>query len=146
MVRLQRAINAGKIQGNVNWLKREGMLLFWAQSAEQVAQISEGKRCAIDAESEGIHSEEDCFLFVYHGYCLCKVELCFGTIGGQHSIGGDCTNNRPSSTVLEQAVGVAETMARPRERIPCRRGSGRGESSRPLQRMSTITAVAAIAT
>lgn len=133
MASLQRAINAGKIRENVCWFKKEGMLLFWTQSAEQATQISEGKclsTVVVLAKSEGIHPDKDYCLLVYPGHCLCEVELCFGTIWGQSSIGGGRNHIKPSSIVLVQALGAAEIMVRPRERMPCRRGSGRGESSR----------------
>ena len=126
MASLQRAFNAGKFQGNVNGFKNDGMLLCGAQSAEKATQISKRRCCDIDAESsDEVHS-----MLVFPGLCLCSIELCLEPIWGRQSIGREHSNSRPSSA-LEQDKEAADTMVRLCERMSCRRGSGRGESSRP---------------
>lgn len=122
MENLQKVFNADKARGNVSWLKREGMSIFWAQNAEPATCSWEGKCSDFDAKKEGIFSGKDSVWIVYPGLSYCAVEF------GLKPIWGQLSTRRDRS---KMNWGAAEAMVRLRERQPCRRGFGRGEPSRP---------------
>lgn len=91
MENLQKVFNADKARGNVSWLKREGMSIFWAQNAEPATWSWEGKCGDFDAKKEGIFSGKDCVWIVYPGLSYCAVEFGLKPIWGQRSTRKDCS-------------------------------------------------------
>lgn len=123
----QKAFNVCKSQENEYNVKGKRMLLLKAQRAKPATQNSEGSKNASEAE------------FTLATWASCWPILCVihgQLISASWGIGeGTQTSRRrwnfdPTCSFLEQLEGATEFMARTRERQPCRRGSGRGTSSR----------------